>query len=252
MKGAALAVVAVYSVKGGVGKTTMAVDLAWRSAVYGHHETLLWDLDPQGGAGYLLGMEPNPISRAASLFHREGRPREMITATTTPRLAMLRADESLRTLPVQLARMGYRRRLATMSALLKPDYRRIVLDCPPQFGEISDQVIAAADVIIMPLPPSPLAARAFDMVRNDLARNHPGHPPVLPVLSLFDVRRQLHRDALAGFAADWPMVPMSSWVEKVALHRAPVDSFARWSEPSKALHRLWQAVESKLAELGRA
>jgi cellulose biosynthesis protein BcsQ len=67
-----MAVIAVYSSKGGVGKTTLAVDLAWRSAALGGHRTLLWDLDVQGGAGFLLGMDEVSRMRAASLFQREG------------------------------------------------------------------------------------------------------------------------------------------------------------------------------------
>ena len=52
-----MAVIGVYSAKGGVGKTTIAVDLAWRSAVHGNRQTLLWDLDSQGGSAYLLGSQ---------------------------------------------------------------------------------------------------------------------------------------------------------------------------------------------------
>ena len=56
-------VIAVYSVKGGVGKTTLAVDLAWRCAQIGGFPTLLWDLDQQGGAGFLLGSAPRRARR---------------------------------------------------------------------------------------------------------------------------------------------------------------------------------------------
>jgi len=69
-----MAVIGVYSAKGGVGKTTMAVDIAWRSAVLSQHRTLIWHLDPQRGAGFLIGCDAPVTPRAASVFHREGHP----------------------------------------------------------------------------------------------------------------------------------------------------------------------------------
>lgn len=125
-----MAVIAVYSVKGGVGKTTMAVDLAWRFARRGGHSSLLWDLDPQGGAGFLLGFEDSQGHRAASVFQRDGKPRQLIVPTNYPGLALLPADDSLRGLPMQLARLGQRRRLQLLTGSLGRDFSRIVLDCP--------------------------------------------------------------------------------------------------------------------------
>ena len=72
-----MGIVAVYSAKGGVGKTTIAVDLAWRMADAGLG-TVLWDIDPQGGSGFLLGMDQPVVPRAASLFQREGSPRRQV------------------------------------------------------------------------------------------------------------------------------------------------------------------------------
>jgi len=126
-----MALIAVYSVKGGVGKTTLAVDMAWRSAAVSHHSTLLWDLDPQGGAGWLLGLPNNPGKRAASVFHREGKPRELVTATRYRGLSLLQSDESLRSLSLTFARIGKRKRLARIAALLAAEYPRIIIDCPP-------------------------------------------------------------------------------------------------------------------------
>lgn len=241
-----MAIIAIYSVKGGVGKTTMAVDFAWRCAAIGGMRTLLWDLDPQGGAGYLLGEEAPRIGRAVSVFQRDGRPRELIRQTAQDNLSILMADESLRTLPVQLARIGNRRRLASIVSALRSDYRRIVLDCPPGANEVSEQVIAAADVIVVPLPPSPLSARALAQVREELTRNG-RHPPILPVLSLYDSRRRHHRDMREGEAAGWPTVPQSSLVEQMAIRRQPLPQFAPASEPARALGRLWSAVEMRLS-----
>lgn len=246
-----MSVIAVYSMKGGVGKTTLAVDLAWRCAAYGRHRTLLWDLDPQGGSGYLLGTDRPAGRRSVSMFQRARPSRDLITETRYPGLWLLEADDSLRGLPLQFARLGGRQRLATLASYLRSDYGRIVLDCPPMLNEVSDQIIAAADVILMPLPASPLAARAFDMLREELARGHPRHPPILPVLSMYDARRKHHRTIRAGIAQRWPFVPASSIVERTALFRAPLDTFARSSAPALALQSLWLAVEDKLAQLGK-
>jgi chromosome partitioning protein len=242
-----MAVIAVYSVKGGVGKTTLAVDMAWRSAVLSRHSTLLWDLDPQGGAGWLVGLEHRPAGRAAAVFHKEGRPSEQITASRYPGLGVLQADESMRGLAMTLARIGKRKRLARTAAFLAADYPRIIIDCPPVMNEISDQVFAAADVLIVPLPASPLAARALPMIREEILANHPRHPPILPVLSMYDVRRRLHREVHAGFAAGWPVIPMSSAIEQTAARRAPLGTFAAASDANARLQRLWDGIEAKLA-----
>jgi len=242
-----MAVIGIYSVKGGVGKTTLAVDLAWRSATISRHATLLWDLDPQGGASWLLGMADRPSRRAASVFQRDGRPRDHIVASPWTGLSILQADESLRSLTVALARLGQRRRLANLTTMLRAEYARIIIDCPPVLNEVSDQLMAAADLLIVPLPPSPLSARALDTIREEIVRNHQRHPPILPVLSMYDGRRKLHREFHAGLAAGWPVIPMASQIEQTAARRKPLGTFAPGSEASARLQKLWDAIEAKLA-----
>lgn len=243
-----MAVIAVYSVKGGVGKSTMAVDLAWRSAVLGGHRTLLWDLDPLGGAGFLLGLDEQRAPRAAGVFQRDGRVRELVTPTAYPGLDLLAADLSLRSLALTLARIGNRKRLAAMTAQLSADFDRIYLDCPPVLNEVSDQILGAADLLVVPLPASPLSFRALEIVREELVRSHRRHPPILPVLSMYDARRSLHRQVREGAAARWPMVPAASQIERTALLRKPLGTTAPSSPPSRALQRLWEALEDKLVE----
>ncbi|HQV03760.1 MULTISPECIES: ParA family protein [unclassified Novosphingobium] len=241
-----MAVIAVYSMKGGVGKTTLAVELARRSALVSNRRTLLWDLDPQGGSGFLLGQPDLARNRAVSLFQRDGKPRQLVEPTRHPKLDLLPADSSLRQLPLQLARIGMRTRLAMMTKALKPDYERIVLDCPAGLGELSDQVLAAADLVIVPLPASPLSSRALEMLRKDLLQQHHRHPPILPVLSMYDARRPLHQDVRAGLAANWPVIPLSTHLEQLSVRHSPLDEFAPKSPAAVALRRLWAGIEAKL------
>lgn len=242
-----MAVIAIYSMKGGVGKTTLSVELARRFASVSARRTLLWDLDPQGGAGYLLGHTESRSHRAAALFQREGKPHQLVEQTTLPNLSLLPADPSLRNLPVQLARLGMRKRLATMTAGLRGDFDRIVLDCPAGLSEVSDQVLMAADLLIVPLPASPLSSRALAMLSRELVQNYHRHPPILPVLSMYDARRPLHRDVRSGIAAGWPVVPLSHHLEQLAVHRGSLEDFAPSSDAARALRRLWAGIEAKLA-----
>lgn len=242
-----MAVIAVYSVKGGVGKTTIAANLAWFSAAISRRKTLLWDLDAAGGAGFLFGVEPRRSHSAQSIFAKDAEPADLIRKTATDRLDLLPADESLRELDSLLARIGKKRRLARLAEDLSKRYERIVLDCPPVLSELSAQVIRAADVVIVPLPPSPLSARALDMVTQEIRAHAKVQPPILPVLSMLDLRRNLHRAAREANPT-WPAIPQASVVEQGAVLQCAVGDFAPASPAARAFGQLWTVIERRLAQ----
>ncbi|MCB2088095.1 MAG: ParA family protein [Sphingomonadaceae bacterium] len=242
-----MAVIAVYSVKGGVGKTTLSANLAWCSATISCRHTLLWDLDAAGGAGYLLGLDPKPKKLAESVFSREKDAAKLSRKTAWPKLDLLAADESIRELDQQLLQIGKRKRISKLTNTLAKDYDRIILDCPPVLNELSAQVMRAADLVIVPLPPSPLSTRAFELVVQEVEAHSSPHPPILPVLSMLDLRRNLHREAREANPG-WPAIPMASAVEQCAVRREPVGAFAPRSPGALAFQRLWTAIERKLAQ----
>jgi cellulose biosynthesis protein BcsQ len=241
-----MASIAVYSVKGGVGKTTLAVNLAWCAASISRRKTLLWDLDAANGAGFLLGVDPKKKRSADSVFADGSDPAKLIQPTAYPGLDLLPADESIRALDRQLDRLGKKRRLAKLVEGLSKEYDRVVFDCPPVLNELSAQVIRAADLIIVPLPPSPLSSRAFEVVVEEVRGQGKGHPPILPVLSMIDLRRTLHREAREA-NPKWPAIPLASAVEQCAVERKPVGAFAPRSPAARAIAQLWTAIERKLA-----
>ena len=241
-----MASIAVYSVKGGVGKTTLAVNLAWCSSAISRRKTLLWDLDPANGSGFLLGIDPHKKRSAGSVFADGSDPAKLIQTTGYANLDLLPADESIRALDRQFDRLGKKKRLAKLVEGLAKDYDRIIFDCPPVLNEVSAQVMRAADLVIVPLPPSPLSVRALEVVVEEVREQGKGHPPILPVLSMIDLRRSLHKDAREA-NANWPVIPLASAVEQCAVERKPVGAFAPRSPAARALAQLWTAIERKLA-----
>ena len=243
-----MATIAVYSLKGGVGKTTLAVNLAWSAAVQSSRRTLLWDLDPQAASSWLLDPGGKAKDAAQAVFARDVSPDKLITPTTVPGLDLLRADTSLRGLDQFFFELGKRKRLAKLLGDLNKIYDRIILDCPPGLTETSEQVMRAADLILVPVIPSPLSRRALDEVVAYLAREHGKHAPILPVYSMVDRRRLLHREAIERDAT-WPVIPMASAIEQMTVRRLPVGAFAASTPAGEAFSKLWTGVERTLSQV---
>ena len=248
-----MATIAVYSLKGGVGKTTLAVNLAWCAATLSARRTLLWDLDPQAASTYLLPGDDGPDRDTArdaahSIFTRQVAPEALVRPTQFDRLDIIAADTSLRALDLTLHALDKKKRLAKLLASLDQRYDRIILDCPPGLTETTEQVVRAADLILVPVIPSPLAQRAYEEIGRHFRRRA---GTLVPVHAMVDRRRTLHRDAVAA-DPDWPVIPMASGIEAMGARRQPLGAFQPASPAAAAFAQLWRGVEARLARLGAA
>lgn len=240
--------IAVYNLKGGVGKTSTAVNLAWCSAHMSARRTLLWDLDPQAAATYLIGKDRQLKDEAQAVLSRRVDAAKLIRKSTVEQLDILAADTSLRGLNRLLFEIDKKKRLKKLLADLHKSYDRIILDCPPGLTETSDQILRAADLVIVPVIPSPLSYRAFVEVQEYLDQQPGRHAPMLPVHSMVDRRRALHKKALSDHPK-WPIIPMASAVEQMAQQRAPLGAFAASSPAQRSFRELWKGIERKIASL---
>lgn len=238
-------VVAVYSIKGGVGKTTAAVNIAWQAAQ--DCRVLLWDLDPQGAATYLLRVKPKLKGGAGSLVRGTTAVGDAVRRTAYETLDVLPADDSYRDLELAMdAAKKSTRRIEKALGPVARDYDVVILDCPPSASLVAENAVRAADAVVVPLVPSPLSLRSLDQVAAIVAAS--ARPaPVLAFLSMVDRRKTAHRDAVAHLAAQRPevtdvVVPATVLLERMGSERAPVATFAPGSEAANAYEKLWGQV----------
>jgi chromosome partitioning protein len=244
-------IVAVTNIKGGVGKTTTAVNLAYLCAADGL-PTLLWDLDAQGGATYALGCEEQPQASAKKLLSGKREPLELVLASGYPRLDLLPADFSYRNFPLHLAtRRDPTERLLRMSRTLREIYSALILDCPAGISLLSENVLRAADAAIVPLVPTPLSLRMLVALSDFVTGEGWSDLALLPFFSMVDRRRALHRDLIAEARAQFPMilateVPYWSEIERMSVRRAPLPACAPKSAAALLYGALWGEIRERL------
>lgn len=238
-------IVGVYSAKGGVGKTTIAVNLAWSSATLSNRRTLLWDLDAQGGASYILRQQPGGSELRGRILDNEDLA-GLIRPSDYDRLDVLAADPSLRHLDRHFHELGKRGRLAKATSDLSATYDRIIIDCPPGLTDTSEQILRASDLVVVPVIPSALSQRSLDAISEYLQRKKAPQVVLAPVFSMVDRRRQVHLNQLEA-RPGWPVIPMASAYERVSTERAPIGALLPLkSAPVEAIAQLWRRIEKAL------
>ena len=251
----AVKVVATYNIKGGVGKTSTAVNIAYFAARDGLR-TLLWDLDPQGSATYLFRVKPKVKGGGNALVRGKRTLDDGIKGTDFDRLDLMPADFSYRNLDLDLdSTKRPTDRIRRLLAPLKKEYDLVVLDCPPSVSLVSENVVHACDVLLVPLIPAMLSVRTYDQL-IDFVDTMPGRKPqVMGFLSMVDRRKKAHREFTERLPNDHASVvpeaiPSRVVIEQMADERAPVPAFAPASSATAAYEALWARVQSRLNGTG--
>jgi chromosome partitioning protein len=241
---------ATYSIKGGVGKTTTAVNLAYEAARSGAR-VLLWDLDPQGAATFCFRVRPLVKGGVERLVADKAALAANVYGTDHTGLHIVPADFSLRHLDLHLDDTKRpTRRIATLLEAVADLYDVAILDCPPGVTLASESVFAAVDALLVPTVPTTLSKRTLDQLAEFLA-DDPGRPTVLAFASMVDRRKKLQRQLVTELAEQTPgllptVIPNASAVELMGVERAPVAVYAPMSPSALAFRELWADVAARL------
>jgi chromosome partitioning protein len=234
-------VVAVANQKGGVGKTTTAVNLA-ASLVVAEQRVLLIDMDPQGNATTGVGVAPGTVgSSAYEVLIGEASIAGVRVATEMPNLSLVPASQDLVAVERELAEFEDSPvRLRDAIAAVIEDYDFVVVDCPPSLGTLTINALTAADLVIVPMQCEYYALEGLSQLVGTIERVRASLNPSLTIhgvlLTMYDARSNLSTEVAAEvrrhFHVYETIIPRNIRLAEAPSHGKPVilyDSSSRGS-----------------------
>jgi chromosome partitioning protein len=240
---------ALYNLKGGVGKTTAAVNMAYFAAQEGCR-TLLWDLDTQGSATFhfrITAATEDPIQNYA--VHKMDRPiQRLIRPTNYPNLDVIPANFKIRHLDVVLKDLTKGKRvMSKLIQALAPSYDYLLFDCPASISLLAQTIFQTADYLIIPVIPTTLSFQTFQRIQHYLARYARGREQSVPFFSMVDLRKTLHREIMSKFGPEngfcKAFIQTRSIIEQMGRYRAPLPDYDQESRAFEEYHMLWEEIK---------
>lgn len=246
-------IIALYSNKGGVGKTAAAVNLAYLAAQAGYR-TLICDLDPQSASTFYFRVKPKLKKDARGLTTPGKAVDESIKGTDYPNLDLLPGDFTHRNLDLSFSAAKHsQERLKRVLRPLRREYDLVFLDCPPTINILAENIFRAADHLLVPLIPTTLSMRTHEQLQAFLAGVDYKAGRLHAFLSMVDARKKLHRDSEAEIRSRFDHVlaatiPYLALVEQMGVQRAPVPHYAPRSQAARGYAALWAELRGILGD----
>ncbi|MCG8611226.1 MAG: AAA family ATPase [Pseudomonadales bacterium] len=242
--------IAFYNLKGGVGKTAAAVNIAYLSAQSGL-KTLLWDLDPQGSTSWYFEHKPRSSFKFSKLVQKKSPVGKIIEHTSIDKLDIIPADLSIRHADVHLQRHGEDKTVSDWLKPLSEEYAMVVIDCAPNISRLSESIFDAVDAMYIPLIPTHLSMQTFEKIIEFFKDHDMKQKKLRPFFSMVDRRKSLHREfcqnppvklkkVLSGY------IPYAADIERMGTAKAPIGTFAPRSVGAIAYNEMWREIKGQL------
>lgn len=241
--------VAIVNQKGGVGKTTTAVNLAAAIGMKGY-KTLLVDIDPQGNATSGLGFSKRDTEISTyDMMIGTAAAENIVKETAFSRLDLLPANMNLAGAELEIADLDSREsRIKNALAPLKEKYDFIILDCPPSLGLITINALCAVDSVLVPIQCEFYALEGLSQLINTVRQVKRKYNPLIDIegvlLTMFDGRLNLTQQVVSEVKRFFPqkvfsvVIPRNVRLSEAPSFGQPVLYYDKLSKGSRAYDEL--------------
>ncbi len=246
-----MAIIALYHIKGGVGKTAGVVNLSYLAAQESA-KTLLIDLDPQGAASFYFRVRASKKLKSKSFLKKGKTIAENIKSTDYENLDILPATLSYRKLDLRLNSLKKSRtRLRAILKQVGQEYQFIFIDSPPNITLVSENIFDAADILLIPVIPTTLSILTYKQLLQFFKDQELDQSKIVGFFSMVEKRKKMHREIMteileqnkANFLKHY--ILYSADVENMGIHREPVI----YSKPNSIASKSYQEIWSELKKL---
>lgn len=243
--------IACYNMKGGVGKTTSAVNFSYLAAKRGY-KTLIWDFDPQGASTFHLGSEQLEVTKIKKLIKDRKKLEACIKNTPYENLDIIPAGFEYRHMDLIMddsKKAG--KKLSRLVESMADRYDIFFFDCPPSISSLSDAIFASVEYVIMPMVPAELSRQTFLKINSYLSEISGNETCLIPFFNMVDRRKSVHHSVVLKCRKEFPgvfcenTIPARAALERMGMERAPLFEFSPDSDAALFYTSLWKEIEKK-------